>query len=178
MNTYRATGLSGSTSYSFEVCAINQAGSSNFTSTSSVITSPDLADIYQYNGDSAGVSISGTWATSSGAAYGTNSIQNNNIYGSNEYVTFTPTILTTGSYDVYGTCVATPASASMTPIQIKSSQGTVTAYEDEVSNFTNKAWVWLGTYPFTSGTTGSVTYQTTNANGTVYVDAVRYVRVK
>ena len=97
-------------------------------------------------------------------------------------MTFTPNIPAAGTYDVYGIWVAGTGNATNAPIQINYSQGTATAYADEKNTTTSKVWVWLGTYTFNAGTGGTVTYQTTgtngNANGTVYVDGMRYVRVK
>jgi RHS repeat-associated protein len=117
--------------------------------------------------------FTGTWptATSLQGFYGSNYRTNTKGSGKDKAV-WTPTVPTTGSYQVYARWVAASTHASNAPFAIKHSSGTTTVAVNQRTN--GGQWILLGTYTFNAGTTGTITL-TDKANGTVIADAVKLV---
>jgi hypothetical protein len=133
------------------------------------------ADVIVDVSGSTGITETGSWAQSTSIAgyYGSYYLTDGDA-GGGKSVTFTPTLPTTGSYEVYAWWTANSNRASNVPVSIVSATGTTPVTVNEKTN--GGQWVSLGTYTFNSGTGGSVTISDTGANGYVIADAVQFVQ--
>ncbi len=140
--------------------------------TTDVATNP--AAITVDNADASGVTLTGTWTVSTATTgfYGTNYLHDNNELKGSKSVRFTPTIPTSGNYEVFAASTVNANRATNVPVDIISASGTTTV---TVNQQLNGGWVSLGVYPFNAGTQGSVLIRTTNTNGYVIADALRLV---
>lgn len=132
--------------------------------------------ITQDNADTTGVSFQGSWpaSTNNGGYYGPNYITDGNTNKGNMSVTFTPTLPSNGTYDVYFRWVGNETGRDThVPVDIVASDGTHTVYVNQQHN--GSEWVELGSYPFYAGNTGTVTIRNAGTTSTVSVDAVRFV---
>jgi hypothetical protein len=124
------------------------------------------------------VTIVGTWISGNTgyAYYGTNYLEDGdtgNVGGKS--VTFTPELPVTGLYDVYMRWTTGTNRATNAPIQIVDATGaTNTLYANEQLS-DGVWWVYLGTYNFNAGNTGSVTILDNGANGYVIANATEFV---
>jgi Ca2+-binding RTX toxin-like protein len=124
---------------------------------------------------SEGVTLTGNWisSVSNSGFYGTDYLTDNNSLKGSKSVKFTPSIPTTGSYQVYARWTASTNRATNVPFTV-SHQGTnSTVVENQQIN--NDTWVLLGTYTLSADTGSSVTISNTGTNGYVIADAVRFV---
>ena len=89
--------------------------------------------------------------------------------------TWTPDIQTAGMYDVYEWHCDDPNSdhATNAPFTVKSDDGAKTIMVN-LRNNTGK-WNLLGTFKFAAGTGGNVSLSSSNADGNVLADAVKFV---
>ena len=89
--------------------------------------------------------------------------------------TWTPDIKTAGMYDVYEWHGDDPNSdhATNAPFTVKSDDGTKTIMVN-LRNNTGK-WNLLGTFKFAAGKGGNVSVSSSNADGNVLADAVKFV---
>lgn len=128
------------------------------------------------NSDSTGVTIIGAWVASTFAPgyYGANYINDNNTSKGSMSVRFTPALPTTGSYEVFAWWTASSNRATNVPIDITTASGTSTVVVNQQLN--GSQWVSLGTYTFSSGTTGNVLIRNGGTNGFVMADAVRFLK--
>ncbi|XHR30642.1 MAG: family 16 glycosylhydrolase [Chthoniobacteraceae bacterium] len=135
-----------------------------------------VTDLIMDNTDTTGVTITGSWtaSTSTKGYYGSNYLHDGNTGQGTKSIRYTPTLSTSGSYQVFARWTADTNRATNVPISITSTSGTKTVYVNEQSN--NGVWVYLGTYAFNSGTTGNLLISNTGANGYVTADAVRFFK--
>jgi hypothetical protein len=140
-------------------------------------TAPVLEGIIVDNSASTGVTITGSWATSTfePSYIGANYLHDQNTGKGSKSVTFTPTIPTPGSYGVYLYWNASDDRANNVPIDIQHAGGTSTVTVNQTQN--GGQWVLLNTYMFNTGTSGSVTIRTTGTNNYVIADAVKFVPI-
>jgi len=133
------------------------------------------AEIILDNTSSTGVTITGAWtaSTSSPGYYGSNYVHDGNTAKGSKSIRFTPTIPTSGRYDVYLRWIDGPTRASNVPVDVVSASGTERLEMDQRTS--GGAWVLLGTYTFNAGTSGYLLISTTGTNGYVIADAVRLV---
>jgi Ca2+-binding RTX toxin-like protein len=126
---------------------------------------------------SEGVTLTGNWipSTSNSGFYGTNYFTDNNTFKGSKSIQFTPQIPTTGAYQVYARWPASTNRATNTPFTVTHQGIASTVIENQQIH--NNAWVLLGTYTLSAGTSSSVTISNTNTNGYVIADAVRFVPV-
>lgn len=128
---------------------------------------------------STGITTVGSWGSSTFVPgfYGADYLYANP--GSEASVTFTPTIPTTGTYDVYVRWTAYSGRATNAPIDVNYNGGKQTFSEDEtVANPTqigSYTWTLLGNFPFVAGTSGNVTVRNDGASGIVIADAVMFI---
>jgi hypothetical protein len=127
------------------------------------------------NTDATGVTLTGSWSASTYTAgyHGTDYLTDGNTGKGTKSVRFTPTIPTTGSYDVFMMWTSGTNRATNVPVDIVSSSGTTTLSLDQTVN--GGQWVSLGAYDFVAGTTGSVLVRTTGTTGFVIADAIGFV---
>jgi hypothetical protein len=172
--TISSTGLYAAPSMAGTATVQAVAGSFSATVAVTVAQTPIIVD----NGGAAGVTITGSWTASSSITgyYGTNYLHNGNTGRGSKSVRFTPTLPTTGAYEVYARWSATTGRATNTPIDINHVGGTVTTLVDQTKN--NGTWIPMGTYGFRQDTLGSVVFRTDNTNGYVTVDGVMFVKVQ
>lgn len=138
-----------------------------------IVLSNATQTIVKDNGDPTGIAIAGSWQSSTGATgyYGSNYIYTG--IGSGATVTFTPTIGTAGTYDVYARWTTNANRATNTRYTINYAGGSSNVNVNQQTN--NGTWVLLGSYSFNAGTTGNVVVSNNGANGIVVADAVEFV---
>ncbi len=125
--------------------------------------------------DSTGVSIVGTWTSSSSTSgyYGSDYLHDGNANKGLDSVTFTPTLSQGVSYQVFARWPATTNRATNAPIDIIYPGGTTTVFVDQTQQ--GGQWVWLMTTNFNAGSTGSVRIRNAGTTGYVIADAVEFV---
>lgn len=139
------------------------------------ISAPPLFDSIVDNNSSSGVTVSGSWVASTGAAgyYGSNYLHDNNAGQGQKSVRYSPNLPAAGTYEVYGRWAAHPNRATNVSFDIAHAGGVTTVTVNQQIN--GNQWYSLGTFTFNAGTSGNVLIRTTNANGYVVADAVRFV---
>jgi hypothetical protein len=139
--------------------------------------SASAAEIIIDNGD-LDFKSEGNWTAGAGG----NDFKDGSTYASGTSVgntastaTWTPDIKTAGTYDVYEWHGDDPNSdhATKAPFTVKSDDGTKAIMVNLQTN-TGK-WNLLGTFKFAAGTGGSVSLSSSNADGNVLADAVKFV---
>lgn len=159
------------TRYFYLVTAIDGTGEGLPSATISTTTS-----IVVDNAATTGVTVTGSWITSTGITgyYGSNYLHDNNTGGSGgKSVRFTPTLPFSGRYDVYMRWVSDAARASNARVEVTGNAGIT--YMRVNQRLDGSTWVKLGAFNFTAGTTGSVLIRNNGANGYVIADAVQLV---
>ncbi len=135
-----------------------------------------LTDITIDNGDPTGVTITGTWPSSTHypGFYDTEYIYDDNENKGNKSVRFTPDLPSTGVYFVYGRWTSSSSRNTNVPFDIIHSEGTDTIFVDQTQN--GSQWTLLGAYSFDKGTNGSVLIRTDGTTEYVIADAIRFVK--
>ncbi len=164
------TGLSPSTSYSFEVRAIDAAGNESGLSNSADATTLAPAVETIVDNLDANTSRVGTWPNSSGP----NPYDGNSVY-SNSGGTFTwqPNLASSGSYQVYAWWTYHSSRSTTVPYRISHDGGTTAVIANQKDQALGGQWVLLGVYNFTAGVNGEVSVS--SENGQASADAVRWV---
>ena len=132
------------------------------------VTQP-TAEVILDNGQP-GTSFTGTWAVSSDpTSFGADSLVSAGV----DVDTFrwSPTIPATSTYTVYVWWTSAPTRSTTVRYTLSYAGGTRVFTVDQ--QFGGGQWQLLGTFPFTSGTAGSV--EVSGASGKVSADAVRFV---
>jgi hypothetical protein len=127
------------------------------------------------NTDSASVSFTGTWTSSVWADdyYGADYLHDGNEDKGMKSITFTPDIENTEEYEVFMWWTASEGRASNVPVTINYSGGSA---QQTINQKVNGAqWISLGTYSFAAGTSGNLVISTTDTDGAVIADAVKFV---
>ncbi len=126
------------------------------------------------NLDSAKLTIVGSWSANPNVAgfYGTDYHHDQNSGQGSKTFTFTPSLPTTKTYEVFMQWSSSGNRASNVPVDINHDGGTTTVTVDQTTG--GGVMTSLGTFTFTAST-GSVTIRTTGANGYVIADAVKFV---
>jgi len=121
------------------------------------------------------VTISGAWTalTTPAGAYGSNCLSDGNAGKGTKSVRFSPTFAAAGNFPLYLRWTSDATRATNVPVDIVDGNGATTTV---VVNQQQQGgqWVLLGTYPFGSGSSGSVTLRNDLTNGTVVADAVGF----
>ncbi|MEM1058679.1 MAG: RICIN domain-containing protein [Verrucomicrobiota bacterium] len=127
------------------------------------------------NSDSTGVSITGSWTSSSFSPdyIGTNYLHDGNSGKGSKSVTFTPTVPSTGNYEVSVFYNSSVDRANNVPVDVVHANGTENLSVDQTTG--GGDWVSLGIYEFNAGTGGSVTVGNTGTTKHVVADAIRLV---
>lgn len=129
------------------------------------------------NTDSASVSLTGTWTSSSyhNAYYGSDYLHDGNTGKGSKSATFTPDIIIAEDHEVFLRWTSSSGRADNVPVTINHAGGATQVMVDQTAN--GGDWVLLGTYNFATGTTGNVVVSTTGTSGHVIVDAVQFAPV-
>jgi hypothetical protein len=151
-------------------------GSQRSVADAVVITSlpPVSSDIVVDNVDA---TVVGTWTTgtASGDKYGPNYIFKSPGDGSS-YARFTPDLPYTGRYEVYTMYPQGGNRTTQAPYVVSYNGGETTVRVNQQTN--GGRWVYLGTFPFAAGASGSVRITDNYATGSVVIaDAVKFVKV-
>ncbi len=131
----------------------------------------DYVDIIVDNTDSNCVTAGSWWYGTNSADYGINYGTANAGTGSVK-ATWTPTIPTTGNYEVFVWYVVSTPRATNAPYTVNCMSGATTVPVNQTVN--GGQWVSIGTYSFAAGTSGNVVL-TNLADNKVCVDAVKFV---
>ncbi|OAM91661.1 hypothetical protein AW736_02350 [Termitidicoccus mucosus] len=136
-------------------------------------SSPVLPTLTMDNADSTGVTITGSWTSSTNVPgyYGSDSIWSGDASGS---VKFTPN-LSSGNYSVWIRWSAAANRGSTVPIDVTHDGGTTRVLVDQ--RVDNGVWKLLGVYNFAGGAAENVLISTVGAQGLVAADAVMFVPV-
>jgi hypothetical protein len=166
--SYTDTGLTNGTTYYYKVAGVNSVGVS--TQSNEASTTP----LTVYIVDDASAAYIGTWSTATQVPgyYGSNYHTASNLTPGAS-ATFTPTLPTTGSYEVFMRYPADANRANNTPVDINHAGGTTTVAVNQRINY--NTWISLGTYTFNAGTAGNVKIRNDGANRGVLADAVKWV---
>lgn len=136
-----------------------------------------VPDIILDNNASSGVTITGSWTTSTNQAgfYGSNYIHDGATGKGSKSVRFTPNVVTAGYYEVYVRWTSGTNRSTNVPLTIQTATGTVAQTINQTT--LGQQWVSFGIHPFHSGTGGNILISNTGtaANTYVIVDAVRLV---
>jgi hypothetical protein len=171
---------------SYAKLALQLTADGQMLSTSGAVGSND---IFVDNADATGVTITGAWTASTSTAgyYGGNYLHDGSMDKGTKSVRFTPTIPTTGDYDVYLRWTAFSNRAINVPVDVIDNAGTQTFTIDQTVTANGGIWYLLKRSNFTAGTTGSVLVRTTGTVGTggtntgtnafVVADVARFVPV-
>ena len=124
--------------------------------------------------DNTAAQVNGSWTSSvvTWGYYGTDYIHDENAGKGTKSVVFTPTIASTGLYDIFLRWTAGTNRGSNVPVVISHAQGMDTVVVNMQNN--NGIWFKLGSYSLDSGRNCQVTILTTGTNGYVIADAVRF----
>ncbi|UKS26894.1 right-handed parallel beta-helix repeat-containing protein [Paenibacillus sp. HWE-109] len=129
------------------------------------------------NSDPTGVTQMGaaTWAVSSysGQRYGADYLHDGDTGKGSKSVKYAPNLLTAGSYDVYLWWNADTNRASNVPVTVNHAWGATQTTVNQQAG--GGIWNWIGSYPFSAGTSGSVIIGNTGTTGYVVADAVKFV---
>jgi lysophospholipase L1-like esterase len=120
-----------------------------------------------------GVTITGTWTSSTGVAgyQGSNYLHDGNAGKGSRSVRFAPPFTAAGNYPLYLRWTSATDRATNVPVEVLDGNGvTTTLYFSQRQQ--GARWVPLGTYFFNSGSAGSVTIRNTGTNGFAVADAL------
>jgi hypothetical protein len=150
-------------------------------------TPPPTGEIVLDNSSTSGISVAGGWkmATVPGGYVGSNYLHDDNTGKNSKAVRFTPTLPTSGRYEVFawwpgGSAPNGGTWSSNTPFDVfypGAAGGFVTVLRDQGSQ--GGTWVSLGTYLLNAGTSSnsSVRVRNDSTGGFVVADALKWVKV-
>lgn len=124
--------------------------------------------------NSTGITLTGSWtpSTNSGGYAGANYLHDNNESKGSKSVEYTPTLASSGSYEVLLRWTSFSNRATNVPVTIVLSDGSTTTVTVDQTVDGGK-WVSLGFFDL-STSNASVTISNTGTNGVVIADAVRF----
>jgi hypothetical protein len=127
------------------------------------------------NADATGVSISGSWTSSTAIAgyWGTDYLTDGNTNKGGSSVSFTPVLPSNGVYQVALRWTDNANRATNVPVDIIHPAGTNRVLVNQQSN--GGAWVLLLTTNFNAGTSAKVIVRNTGTTGYVIADAVQFL---
>ncbi len=169
--------LTANTPYHYRVISKDCANATS-TSTDYVFTTTGYdvpADIIKDNADPSGIAFSGSWITSSYTGQWATDYRYCSGAVQGKTCTWTPTIITPGSYNVYAWWVQGANRATNAPYYVQWAGGSQTVYCDQTTN--GSQWIPLvSTKTFNAGTSGYVRLSNTNVGSTVNViaDAIKW----
>ncbi len=160
------------TAYYYLVTAKNDTG---FVSSSTELQTATA--LIKDNADSAGVTLTGAWFSSSvtdGGYLNTYLHDGSTGTAGEKSVRFTPTLPRAGRYHVYARWTSEPNRATNAPADLTFATGQrATLSFNQMLD--GGRWNWLGTFPFDAGGSGNLLIRNTGANGYVIADAVQWV---
>jgi hypothetical protein len=172
ITTFQDAGLSFVTTYYYRVKATNAGGDS---AASNEVNATTTDEVILDNTDLNGVTITGSWTTSTAIAGYYKSNYLTSPAGSASSVTFTPNLPAAGQYQVFARWTTSTDRATNAPFAVVDVDGTHTVREYLRNN--NGQWISLGLYNFTAGPGGSVRLSASTADGIVIADAVKFVKL-
>ena len=153
----------------------DNSGNTNATLSESFTTVAVPEKLTIDNTDSENVSLSGRWRSGTGTSgyYGSNYVHDENKGKGSKSFTFTPSVATAASYEVYLRWTDGSNRANNVPVDIIHSNGTTTVTVDQTRN--GGTWNLLGVFQFDAGTSGNVRLRNTGTNGYVIADAIQLI---
>lgn len=135
---------------------------------------PPVPEVILDNSTTGSVSIFGDWTqvTSVLGPYNFNYLHDGNTNKGPKSVKYTPTIPSTGVYDVYVRWPSAANNANNTRVVLLSQGGGVTYSVNQ--QIQNNTWVKLGTHTFVEGALGYVMIKNESTTGYVIADAVKF----
>ncbi len=132
------------------------------------------SDIILDTEDSAGVTVTGQWNTSTfySGFWGSHYMHDDNTGQGTKSVLFSPSIPSGGIYEVFLRYTADQGRADSVPVTISYSGGVRDTHVNQQAR--GAEWVSVGFYPFAGGNTGSVLIENNGTSGYVIADAVRF----
>jgi hypothetical protein len=133
-----------------------------------------VEDLLVDNADGAAqVELVGAWTASTGSSgyWAANYLHDGNTAKGTKTATFIPTVLTAGNYEVFIWYTADSNRASNLPIDVI--HAGITNLVTVNQRLNGSQWVSLGTFNFSSGTSGRIRFRTTGTDGFVIADAVK-----
>lgn len=133
------------------------------------------------NGASNGVIITGSWTESTqtigGGPWQTNYLHDGNSSKGSKSIKFTPNLSKEGNYAVYLYYNPDTNRATNVPVTVNylGNSEVVMVNQQVNGGIQSGNWKLLGTYPFATGNSGYVTINTTETNGYVIADAIKFV---
>ena len=126
------------------------------------------------NTDVSGVSLSGSWTalTTPAGFYGVNCLSDENASKGAKSINFSPSFTVGGNFPVYLRYSSDSTRATNVPVDIVCASGTSTVMINQQQQ--GGQWVFLGTFPFNTGSSGFVAIRTDFTNGTVVADSVGF----
>lgn len=172
--TYQDTGLSGYTTYSYEVSAFDTFG--NESAKCSPVSARTDFDISYIIDEDQAVKVSSWVDSTSTSAYNGDYIWGSSTVTNSRSVKWTPNLQVPGIYDVYAWWVASSNRSNAAPFTVSHYGGSVNVQADQTIN--GGKWNVLAfNAPFLAGTSGYVILNSgTGTTGAVLVaDAVRFI---
>lgn len=165
---YADTTVVTGTTYCYRVRAYNGAGNSAYTNET---CTAGAGEIIIDNGRP-GTSFTGSWTTSGALdPFGANSLYANGA--STDTYRWTPTIPTTGNYQVYVWWTSYANRSAAVSYTVRHAGGILAITRSQQSG--GGRWQLLGTFQLNAGTSAYVQVSDGNAAGTVSADAARFV---
>ncbi|WP_269537801.1 family 16 glycosylhydrolase [Cerasicoccus fimbriatus] len=127
------------------------------------------------NADTSGISLVGSWNSSTGVSgyYGSNYLHDNSLDKGLKSATFTPDIQVADDYEVFLRWTSGSGRPDNVPVNIIYEGGTSQTTVNQQIN--GGMWNSIGVYSFAAGTSGHVKIETTGTSDFVIVDAIQFV---
>ncbi|TYP76731.1 cellulase (glycosyl hydrolase family 5) [Paenibacillus methanolicus] len=126
--------------------------------------------------DNSDATTVGTWTSStlSSQKFGADYLHDGNTAKGSSSITYTPNMLSAGSYDVYLWWNEGVTRANNVPVTVNHAGGPTTEYVNQQVD--GGKWNKIGNFQFNAGTSGSVVISNTGTGGFVIADAVKFVK--
>lgn len=187
-NLANGGGITGATSSALTITGITQVHAGEYTvlvSNSAGNDTSDPAVVAVKDGtyediivDNLDAAVVGSWATGSSAGFYGSNYRNTGGTGTGaDHVTFTPTIVSKSTYEVYEWHVAGTNRTTIAPHIINYHGGSTTVTVNQQNN--HAQWNLIGTYTFTTGSSGYVRITDNFIENAMQVmaDAIRFKNV-
>ncbi len=159
--------------YYYTIVAANSVGQSPRSLEVGALISGEVGAIV--DDVDASCTFTGAWTTSTFVAGSYGGSYHVGVVGDGKHATYKPTLPATGRYEVFMRWPAGTDRATNAPVDVFSSDTNLLSTVTVNQRNNNNAWVSLGIFDFSAGTSGGVTLRNDGADGTVIADAARWV---